>query len=159
MELTLQDVIARLDVDEPDYAALSVMGPEALPHLRSLIAGEDAQLAAKAVYLASLIDDPSAAEALEEGVESEHDVVRVAAAAALPNLAPERATPLTEQLLADPDAGVRKLAVRSVSQLGLSSLEEQVQRMSSEDPEEALRSIAEDELTTLRRQDAERSGT
>jgi HEAT repeat protein len=150
MEPTLQQIIAMLDVDEPNYAALSVLGPEAVPHLRTLVAEENDGLAAKAAYLASLIDDPEAIEVLKAAAESSSDVVRVAAAAGLRNLAPDLAAPMVSRLLDDPDVGVRKLAIQDVSRLGLRDLEGKVDEIANKDPEETLRSLAAEQLRELR---------
>jgi hypothetical protein len=47
-------VRAALEPEEPDYAAAAQLGP-AVPHLQTLIQGDDPMLASKASYLASLI--------------------------------------------------------------------------------------------------------
>ena len=93
MPITKQEVIKRLGADEPKYAALAKMGPEAVPHLRALIKGEDMGLAAKATYLASVIQTEEAIEALSDAAMSPHAIIRVAAAAGLGNLSDRRAIP------------------------------------------------------------------
>ena len=53
MAITLEQVRALLDAEEPNYAALARLGPEILPHLRTLIAGGDEYFATKAASLVS----------------------------------------------------------------------------------------------------------
>ena len=142
MPITLQEVIKRLGADEPDYAALAAMGPEAVPHLAALINGEDQGLASKAAYLASVIQTDEAIEVLKLAAASTHDIVRVAAAAGLRNLSAHQAASLTDQLLDDKDAGVRKLAVRAAGRLGLSAVEPKVEAIAMRDEVKLLRAIA-----------------
>ena len=58
MKITIKNLRAQLEREEPDYAAAARLGPAALPVLEQLIQGEDTLLAAKAAYLASLISSP-----------------------------------------------------------------------------------------------------
>jgi HEAT repeat protein len=104
----MQDVRKVLDPDEPDYAAAAELGEEALPHLEQLVRGDDAMLASKATYAASLIR--GGADTVETAADSEDPVVRVAAAAAARNLPPERAQLVLRRLSDDEDAGIRKVA-------------------------------------------------
>ena len=79
-----------MDPDEPDYAAAARLGEEAVPHLERLVRGDDAMLASKATYAASLIE--GGADTVETAADSEDPVVRVAAAAAGTE-SPARAVP------------------------------------------------------------------
>jgi HEAT repeat protein len=149
MSITKQEVIKRLGADEPKYAALARMGPEAVPHLAALINGEDLGLAAKATYLASVIQTEEAIEVLAAAAMSPHAILRVAAAAGLRNVSGGRAIPLAERLLEDKDAGVRKFAVRASSRLGLSALEPKLRAIAMQDNVQALRRIAEGALQSM----------
>ena len=149
MPITKQEVIKRLGADEPKYAALAKMGPEAVPHLRALIKGDDMGLAAKATYLASVIQTEEAIEALTDAVMSPHAIIRVAAAAGLGNLSARRAIPLAERLLEDKDAGVRKFAVRAASKVRLSALEPKLRAIAMQDNVQSLRRIAESALQSM----------
>jgi HEAT repeats len=149
MAATLDEVRRRLDVDEPDYALLArEFGPEAAEHLRTLAAGDDEFLAAKAVYLAGLLPAGSGG-ILTEAAASPSPVVRVAAAAALANAAEADSDPALERLLGDDDPGVRKSAVRSAGRRGSAALRPTVQRIEQEDPEPALRRAASRALDEL----------
>jgi len=149
MQVTLQEVLRQLDIDEPDYTALAALGPDAVPHLTTLIRGEDPGIASKAAYLASLIHSDESVDALSLAVASPHDTVRVAAAAALRNLPPPQAARLADRLLDDADVGVRKLAVTAAGRLGLTTLEGKVRSMASTDDDQALRQIAREELKQI----------
>ena len=110
MAVTMEDVRAALDPEEPDYEEAAGLGPAALPHLQVLVNSGDPMLASKAAYLASLIDDVRAAEVVEEAARSVDPIVRVAAAAAAANLGATVSSNVLRNLSNDPDAGVRKVA-------------------------------------------------
>ena len=55
MAVTMQQVLAQIDKDEPDYERAAKLGKGALPHLRQIIEADDPMLASKATYAASLI--------------------------------------------------------------------------------------------------------
>lgn len=114
MPVTMDDVRAVLDPEEPDYGAAALLGEEALPHLESLVAGGDPMLASKATYAASLIGGAQAVAAVQEAAQSGDPVVRVAAAAAAANLDAAAASEVLTPLVSDADPGVRKVARVSV---------------------------------------------
>jgi HEAT repeat protein len=142
MPITMQEVLARLDTDEPDYTALATMGPEAVPHLKVLVRSDDPGVAAKAAYLASLIESAESADVLESASTSPHETVRVAAASGMRNLAPAQASQWVERLLEDSDVGVRKQALHAVAALRMSGLEAKVRKMATADTEKGLRQLA-----------------
>ena len=145
MPVTMQQVRAQLDRDEPDYPAAARLGPEALPHLRQLAQGADPMLASKAVYLASLIGTDQSVTIVNEAAAKPDPIVRAAAAGAVRNLdrAPNQ---LLNSLLNDQDAGVRKVALRSIEASEPSSLPPDVatnvRDMSVNDPNPHLRQLA-----------------
>ena len=57
MVVTMEDVLAVLNPYEPDYESASKLGPEALPHLETIVKKEGVLLASKAAYMASFIQD------------------------------------------------------------------------------------------------------
>jgi HEAT repeat protein len=114
MAVTMNDVRAALDPEEPDYPKAAQLGPDALPHLEVLVNSGDTMLASKAAYLASLIKDAKAAEIVGTAAQSDDPAVRVAAAAAASNLTPSGASAVLVELVGDPDPGVRKVARASV---------------------------------------------
>lgn len=149
MALTLQQVLKQLDVDEPNYAVLAALGPDALPHLAVLVAGDDPAVASKAAYLASLIQSDDAITVLASAAASPNESVRVAAATGLRNVPTSQALPWADRLLDDADVGVRRQALRSVARLGMETLEPKVKVMASRDAVPALRQLAKQELKRI----------
>ena len=145
MPVTMQQVRAHLDRDEPDYPEAARLGPDALPHLRQLARGDDPMPASKAIYLASLIGTDQSVTIVNEAAGRPNPMVRAAAAGALRNLdqAPNQ---LLNSLLNDQDVGVRKVALRSVEASGPSTLPTDVatnvRDMSVNDPNPHLRQLA-----------------
>ncbi|MFN2589067.1 MAG: HEAT repeat domain-containing protein [Actinomycetota bacterium] len=150
MAREIDDVRRRIDLDEPDYARLAaVLGPEAVPQLLELVEDDDPAVASKATYVLSLIESPRSLEGVEAAAQSADANVRVAAAAALANVEPRDAEEVLRRLLGDRDAGVRKVALRSVRGPAGPTLLAEVERIARGDPEEALRAAATDSLRTL----------
>ncbi len=110
MAVTMEQVRAALDPEEPNYEEAAQLGPEALPHLEVLVQSGDPMLASKATYLASLIKGARAAEIVKKASQSADPIVRVAAAAATSNLTAAAATSVLTNLVGDEDPGVRKVA-------------------------------------------------
>ena len=160
MAVTMKDVRAVLDPEEPHYSAAAQLGPDALPHLRKLAKAKNTLLASKATYLASLINHEGAVDVLQIAADRSEPEVRVQAAAAAKNMinAPARATAdlvasqrvnlqapvrnILSSLLNDEDIGVRKVALRSVTDAGMQDLSDQVESLARNDPHEAIRSLA-----------------
>ena len=146
MAITMQQVLARLDTDEPEYAALAALGPEAVPHLKVLVRSDDPGIAAKAAYLATLIESNESVDVMEAACASPHETVRVAAAAGMRNLSPAQAGVWADRMLDDDDPGVRKQALKTITDLKLSSLEPKVKKVAASDPEKEIRQLAKQEL-------------
>ena len=115
--VTKQQVIDILNVDEPNYANAAKLGPDALPHLDTLVKTADPMLASKAAYVASLIQSEQSIDVLKAAAQSEHPEVRVAAAAGAHNLNVTVAKALLVKLLTDEDIGVREEALNSLNKL------------------------------------------
>jgi HEAT repeat protein len=114
MPVTMEQVRAALDPEEPDYEKAAKLGPETLPHLEKLIARKDPHLASKAASLAGMIKDERAARVVEKAAKHEDARVRVAAAHSAQYLSPPDASRVLVAALADKDVGVQKVALRSV---------------------------------------------
>jgi HEAT repeat protein len=139
MPVTMQQVRAHLDPDEPDYSQAARLGPDALPHLEALVRGGDAMLASKAASLAGLIADARSADVLAYAAQSPHAAVRVAAAAAVAHLPAPTATPVLRSLLSDPDAEVRRIALESIGPDAGPGLQSALEKIAADDPYAALR--------------------
>jgi HEAT repeat protein len=129
MAVTMEEVRAELERDEPSYARAAGLGPDAIPHLEELAKGDDTMLATKAVYLAGLIQDERAAKLVEEAASADDPRVRVAAAATAKNVDTERASGVLVPLLADKDPGVQKVALKSVPSEATDELRRAVEKV------------------------------
>jgi HEAT repeat protein len=118
MPISYAELKAMLDVDEPDYPALSEVAAGAIRHLRKLAASADASLASKAVSLAGIMGDADCVAIVGSASKSRDVLVRVAAAHAA-SLLPDgpEATRMVSKLLDDRDVGVVKLAARAATRL------------------------------------------
>jgi HEAT repeat protein len=144
MAVTFEEVVALLDLDEPDYAQAAQLGPDALPHLKTLVVQDEPRLASKAAYLAGLIASGDAADVVSQAAKSQHPDVRVAAAAAVRNLPADTGRQVAETLLSDQDVGVRKIALQSSATLQSPGLRARVEQMARSDPEPFLQNLARD---------------
>lgn len=139
MAVTMDQVRAALDVDEPNYPAIAQqLGPSAAPQLEQLVRDADPLLASKAAYLASLVG-PAAANVVAAAAQHTDPVVRVAAAAATANLPADQAEPTLDSLLADSDLGVRKAALRATGPDTAAAVKDRVARLARKDSDPALR--------------------
>lgn len=142
MPVTMNDVLAEIDRDEPNYSSIAALGPEALPHLGMIVDAQDPLRAAKAAYAASLIGGEGSVSLLRKAAEHRDPQVRIAAAHGFRNAASGAPTDVLEQLLGDADVGVRKVAVGAAGSLGRSELRSKVESLAADDPHEFLRTAA-----------------
>lgn len=114
MSVSMQAVLEVLEPDEPKYDKAAALGPESLPHLQTLVQGDDPMLAAKAAFAASLLEGDQGQDIVKAAAHSKTASIRVAAAAAATNLPADSAAAVLMDLVDDTDAGVRKVALSSV---------------------------------------------
>jgi hypothetical protein len=152
MPVSFEQVRAVLVPDEPNYPSAARLGPDALPHLEALAKGENPGLASKAVYLASLIPDERSPRILQDAAQSNRLEVRVAAAAGARNLSPATASAVLLPALDDPDIGVRKVALKSVSsEPGTPPLlRSKIQALTTTDPDRTIRDLASQALRRMK---------
>lgn len=150
MAVTMQQVLALLNVDEPSYAKASQLGPDALPHLEALIDGPDVMLASKAAYLAGLIPGDRSLPLVKRAATRPDPRVRIAAAATAPNLTQAAADEVLLTLVGDRDVGVRKTVVKSVSPNADAALRARLDELSRQDPEQSIRQITTEVLQRMR---------
>jgi hypothetical protein len=148
MPVTMEQVINQLDREEPDYGQAAQLGSEALPHLITLIQGENLGLAAKAASLAGLINASQSADVLEIAAQHPEPVVRVAAAASAKNLT-SIPTSLTMELLNDSDAGVRKWTLKTLEVHHPPGIRTKVEEIMKSDPDVGLRDHAKQIINQL----------
>ena len=150
MAITLEQVRAALEPEEPDYKkAAKNLGTEALPHLERLITGDHPMLASKAAYLAGIIGTEQSVSVLERAARSGDASVRIAAAAAVQNLPPEPASDVLLRLIDDPDMGVQKVALKSVHSNASAALKARVEGLSTAKTDTAIRSLSRETLSRM----------
>jgi HEAT repeat protein len=142
MPITMQDVRAWLDAEEVDYASAQKLGPAAIPFLMELVQGGDLGLASKATYLASLIKGKKSVAVLEAAAARNEPALRVAAASGIRNLPEAQAEKVLDQLKDDPDAGIRKVVLKSAVRLKSPRVAAKLQQMAKSDPEPFIRELA-----------------
>jgi HEAT repeat protein len=147
--VTMQAVRAVLDPEEPDYGRAAQLGPEALPHLQTLIEGHDTMLAAKAAYAAGVIGAPDSADVVATAARSPHVALRLAAATAAGHLPSADAERIFSSLLDDDDRGVRKVALTSLEHRPTAGILTRVERLTESDPDPGIRRVAEQTLQKL----------
>jgi hypothetical protein len=141
MPVTMEQVVARLSRDEPDYDEAVQLGEEAVPHLMRLVEEGDPALASKATYLAAAINTEQSTAVVNTAARSSLSVVRVAAAASLGRL---KGIPisLVSSLLKDQDIGVRKWTLKSLAISHPTGIKARVQETATSDPDMMLRQLA-----------------
>jgi len=149
MAVTMQDVRSVLDPEEPDYEFAALLGPEALPHLETLVREGDPMLASKAAYLAGLLDDERSADVVNQASQSDSAAVRVAAAAAARHLSGSGASDVLISLLADSDPGVRTVALKSVPDSATGDLRALVEDINASEGDDAVRELSSQVLRRL----------
>jgi HEAT repeat protein len=143
----MEQVRAKLELIEPDYAEAAKLGPEAIPFLEQLAKGTDILLATRAVYLASLIGGRRAARLLLDAATSPVPEIRVQAAAGAQNLPEEKAEKILLEALGDSDFGVRNVALKSTKLISTKgnlseSIQQKVKALSKSDPEQFIREFS-----------------
>jgi hypothetical protein len=137
----MEQVINQLDREEPNYKQAAQLGAEAIPHLITLIEGDNLGLAAKAASLAGIINTEQSAIVLEIAAQHPDPVVRVAAAASAQNLT-NIPTSLSVKLLSDLDAGVRNWTLKSIGVSKPEGIKTQVEEIIKNDPDGGIRDRA-----------------
>jgi hypothetical protein len=116
-------------------------GSDALPHLITLIQGDNLGLAAKAASLSGSINAGESAAVLEIAANHPEVVVRVAAAASANSLT-NIPTTLALTLLNDSDAGVRKWTLKALEAHHPPGIRRKLEEMITSDPDIGLRDRA-----------------
>lgn len=148
--VTMQQVRAILDSEEPDYALAAQLGPDALPHIEILVKGADPMLASKAAYLAGLIKNSRSIAVLKLAAKSKYPEVRIAAAASASHLSTQEASDVLTIFLEDSDLGVRKMALKSIPIDAPPALRKKIESLTTKDPENFIRSLSADIFSRLR---------
>lgn len=151
MAVTMEQVIAALLPDEPDYIGASSLGNDALPFLEELLKGSDSMLASKAAYLAGNIGGPHSGPILMRAAMSVDPLVRAAVAGAVAHLPIDLSAPVIAHLLNDGHVDIRRLAIQSIQSGIAPELRSVLERTSIADPDPSVRNLARAALQKVRR--------
>lgn len=151
MAMTLEQLRSQLSAIEPNESTYAGIGSAEIPLLEILLQDKEAWLASRAVFALSRIPDPKAVTVLSRAaVDSRHEI-RVAVAASAVNLKPSDANPLLLRLLTDSELGVRKFAVRAVSNAHNATVHTKLRALETQDPSGPIRDAAKSKLVELNR--------
>ena len=106
---------------------------------------DDPMLATKAVYLASLLGADPAFDIVDVASRSPSELVRIAAASALPNVPNERRNGLALAMIDDPSIEVKKLTLSAVDR-PTEALRAKIEALANATRFEHIRSLAQGRL-------------
>ncbi|MEO6681322.1 MAG: HEAT repeat domain-containing protein [Ginsengibacter sp.] len=141
-----QELINFLRQDELDYpAAAAKFGPAVLPILQEILKSDDENLATKAAYLVGYIKDESTPQILTDAADNKFATVRIAAAYGAQKIkSSPAAAKILKKVLEDNDAGVLKMAIKSVKDLKIADqFKVRLKKISTAHQEESIRASAQ----------------
>jgi HEAT repeat protein len=150
MSKTLEQLRHQLGAIEPDDSTYAGIGPSEIPLLEQLLQDNAAWLASRAVFALSRLSDSRAVTLLSKAAADPRQEVRVAVAASVSNLKPNDANDILLKLLTDPELGVRKFAVQSVSGTHNRAVHAKLRDLETQDPAPWIREIAKSKLRELK---------
>lgn len=144
-----QELIDFLKQDELDYpAGAAKFGPAALPLLQEILKSNDENLATKAAYLAGYIKDDGVSSVLADAADNKFATVRIAAAFGANKLKPLLASPILKKIMEDNDAGVLKMAIKSVKDLKIADqFKVRLKKISTSHQDEIIRQSVQKLIT------------
>jgi len=150
MSVTMNDVLAYLEPDEPNYAQAAKLGQDALPYLKEIIDKPEVILASKAAYLVSLIKSDKSISILEHAARNNEPIVRIAVASGIRNISERDANILLDEFIEDEDVGVRKVTLKSVAKFKSDLIASKVQKLQESDPEPSIRELASNVIEKMK---------
>jgi HEAT repeat protein len=142
MALSRDKLRRQLSAIEPTERMYEGLDTDDVPALRDLLLDEEGWLAARAVYALARVESRDANAALNDAARSERPEVRVAVAANADRMRVELSDKLLISLLDDGDPGVRKFAIRAVSDRNGNDVRARVNEIALQDSDATLRTIA-----------------
>lgn len=150
MTMTLEQIRNQLSDIEPNDSTYSGIGSSEIPLLEQLLQDKEVWMASRAVFALSKIPDNRAVEILSHAAVDPRKEVRVAVAASVSNLKPQDANNILLKLLTDKELGVRKFAVKSVSEAHDEAVHAKLQEIQARDPSMPIRDVAKSKLRELK---------
>lgn len=143
---------ARLQAYEPDYDGLAQLGETAEAALSELAAGNDAELASRAILLAARLDTLGGVALVERAAGDPRLEVRAAVATSAASLS-DNAARVLDRLLADPSPAIRRLAAGQAAVVAKSpELRAKLEAMSESEPDAVVREATKTTLRSLLRE-------
>ncbi|SDE50071.1 HEAT repeat domain-containing protein [Rhodococcus tukisamuensis] len=141
----IEELRSQLGAIEPDEDMYADLGPSDVPLLETLLDDDEAWMATRAVYALTRIGTPQALEVLQGVAAHERGEVRVALAVVAGRRIPAAtADPILTRLLDDGDVGVRKFAIKSVSDEHGQEVKDRLAAISASD--DVLRGLARSQV-------------
>src|SRR5690554_6718749 len=132
-----EEIVARLVAIEPDLPRVMMqLGPADVATVAELVTDARPRVRANALTLQSLIDEDGFKTSFVGALTDPEKIVKLQALVSLGNVSPELAASLadvTRQYLADPDTGVRKLAIKAASRSFDEETASTLQRIANDD--------------------------
>jgi HEAT repeat protein len=150
MALTLEQIKHQLSSIEPDESTYYGIGPSEIPFLEQLIQDKKTWLAARALYALSRIPDSRVVTILSQAATDPRKEIRISLATSARNLKPQDANSILLKLLTDKELGVRKFAIKSVSEANDAAIQARLREIKVKDPVPEIRDIAKDKLQKLK---------
>ena len=148
MSHTKEQIIGMINFEEPDYYSIVTRFlPDDTSILVDLAQDKRPEIATKAIACLGLLNDNTALDGIKKAAEHPDPIYRLAAANALKNKQkiPE-AINILENLLDDPDNGVKKFAIKSVSVSASSRLKNKLDLLSHQGGNEFIKNLAKEKL-------------
>ena len=136
---------------EPDESMYTTLTENDIPHILQLMHNAEPWLAARCVYALSRIGGDEANNAILLASADLRKEERLAVAAASKMLPDTVSNAVLDSLIEDGDLGVRKFAIKSMSNGSNSRLIEKLHLLSQESTDETLRQMAVDKLHSIER--------
>lgn len=151
MPKTEKEIIRLINLAKPDYSnVINRLTDEDYPMLEKLIKGDDIYLALDVISCVGFLKTERSLTGLEIAVKSGNREVRILAAHVLRQLTNfQKAVDLINELLGDPDLGVRKFALKTANFAKLVTLKVRVQEVSDVESNQRMKifsSIIKDNL-------------
>lgn len=149
MPTSMSELRQQLSAIEPDESTYEGIGPSEVELLNQLLDDEETWLAARAVHALSRIDTHAAHEAIVASVADPRMEVRISVAASADALPPNLSDEILSRLLHDSRIGVRKFAIKAVSQRNSETIRRGIREIATTDPDPGLRRIAAAKATAV----------
>ena len=149
MAKSLTELRAQLSEIEPSDATFAGIDAADVEHLLAIMGDEEGWLAERAVYALARFDSASARQALLSAAEDPRMAIRVAAAVAAATVPAAQSDQMLRKLLADPQPGVRKFAVRAVSDRNSEAVLRRVREISDTDENPRLQRVAGEKISSI----------